>query len=86
MSTYTPTKARANFYNLLRDVNESHVPIEIVSDKNSSNAIIIGKSDWDSIQETLYLNSTGTSNEILRREREEESELLGEIDWDILSK
>ena len=83
METTTPTNARKNFYELLRRVSEESIPIEITNQKNGESAILISKKDWNAIQETLYLQNTGVLDRIVHFE-DEESEELGEIDWDTL--
>ncbi|UQB42220.1 type II toxin-antitoxin system Phd/YefM family antitoxin [Thiomicrospira microaerophila] len=55
MSTLNSTQARANFYGLLTQVNESHEPITITGKKG--NAVLIAEEDWQAINETLYLLS-----------------------------
>ena len=55
MSTVNSTQARANFYSLLTQVNESHEPITITGKKG--NAVLIAEEDWQAINETLYLLS-----------------------------
>lgn len=55
MAAYTATKARANLYNLIDQVSQSHKPIHITSKK--ANAVLISEEDWSAIQETLYLLS-----------------------------
>ena len=42
-------------YNLVEDVNLYSEPTLIVSKKG--NAVLISESDWNAIQETIYLNS-----------------------------
>jgi prevent-host-death family protein len=49
------TEARKHLYSLVRDVAESHTPIQIVGKRHS--AVLISEDDWRAIQETLYLTS-----------------------------
>lgn len=56
MSTVNITNARQNFYQLVKDVNTSSEPI-IIYNNNGNNAVLISESDWNAIQETLYLQS-----------------------------
>lgn len=49
------TNARKELYNLVEDVNLYSEPTLIVSKKG--NAVLISESDWNAIQETIYLNS-----------------------------
>ncbi|OJG62048.1 hypothetical protein RV08_GL002794 [Enterococcus mundtii] len=59
-------------------------PVEIINTKSEDESVvIISKADWNAIQETLYLQNTGVLNQIKHYE-EEETEELGEIDWDTL--
>lgn len=55
MSAINITNARKELYNLVEDVNLYSEPTLIVSKK--SNAVLISESDWNAIQETIYLNS-----------------------------
>ena len=56
-------------------------PVEIASTKEEESVIMISKSDWNSLQETLNLQNVGVLDRIKHFENEE-SEDLGEIDWD----
>ena len=48
-------------------------------------AVIVNKKDWDSIQETLYLFTTGTLEKVVEREKDDSgSTNVDEIDWDTL--
>ena len=55
MSAINITNARKELYNLVEDVNLDSEPTLIVSKKG--NAVLISESDWNAIQETIYLNS-----------------------------
>ncbi|HQP30678.1 MAG TPA: type II toxin-antitoxin system Phd/YefM family antitoxin [Deltaproteobacteria bacterium] len=55
MLTLTATEARKRFYRLVKEVKESHEPIQIVGKRGS--AVLISEDDWRAIQETLYLTS-----------------------------
>lgn len=55
MSAINITNARKELYNLVEDVNLYSEPTLIVSKK--VNAVLISESDWNAIQETIYLNS-----------------------------
>ena len=65
MTSISITKARANLYQTVSEVNESSQPITITNNRGK-NAVLIGEEDWKAIQETLYLNSIpGMSQSIL---------------------
>lgn len=49
----TATEARKNLFPLIRQVNEDHVTVEIVS--KGGNAVLVSKEDWDALEETAYL-------------------------------
>ena len=55
MSAINITKARKELYNLVENVNLYSEPTLIVSKKG--NAVLVFESDWNAIQETVYLNS-----------------------------
>lgn len=55
MESLSASEARANLFGLVEQVNTDHLPRQITSRKG--NAVLISKADWDSLQETLYLQS-----------------------------
>lgn len=84
MNSINPTKAREQFYELLKEVNQTNIPIHIVSKNKENNAVIISESDWNAIQETLYLSSPENIKILEVREKEEEIDIdeEGGINWD----
>ncbi len=56
MTAISVTKARENIYQILSDVNSSSQPITITNNRGK-NGVLISEDDWNTIQETLYLNS-----------------------------
>lgn len=84
MEIITPTNARKDFFNLIKKVISDSQPVEISSTKdNAESVVMISKSDWNTIQETLYLQQAGVLDRI-NHFNDEVSEDLGEIDWDSL--
>lgn len=84
-TTLNPSTARKNFYKLLKEVNENHTEIQIISDRSENNAVLIGLDDWKAIQETLFLEQTGTLNTVREREKDDSGFTdVDEIDWDNL--
>jgi len=74
MTSISITKARANLYQTVSEVNESSQPITITNNRGK-NAVLVGEEDWKAIQETLYLNSIpGLSQSILASKEEDLSE------------
>ncbi len=55
MEILSASEARANLFSLVEQVNKDHLPRQITSRKG--NAVLLSKEDWDSLQETLYLQS-----------------------------
>ncbi|EZT42725.1 MULTISPECIES: type II toxin-antitoxin system Phd/YefM family antitoxin [Staphylococcus] len=85
MNITNPTDARKDFYQLLKNVNSNHEPIYISGKNTENNAVIIGLKDWKSIQETMYLESTGTMDKVRERERDTSGKTnIEDIDWDSL--
>ena len=74
MASISITKARANLYQTVSEVNESSQPITNTNNRGK-NAVLVGEEDWKAIQETLYLNSIpGLSQSILASKEEDLSE------------
>jgi antitoxin YefM len=55
MTIYTSSQARANFFSLIDQTNQTHEPIYVKGKR--SEAVIISKEDYESLQETLYIYS-----------------------------
>lgn len=83
MEVITPTNARKNLYKIIKHVVADSQPVEIANTKEQESVIMISKSDWNSLQETLNLQNVGVLDRIKHFENEE-SEDLGEIDWDTM--
>ena len=81
----TPTNARKNLYNLIKKVNLDNTPVTISSSKKEEDAVLISKSDWDAIQETMYLENNGVGDVVRQREKDDSGFTdIDEIDWDKL--
>jgi antitoxin YefM len=55
MDIFSASEARANLFSLLEQVNKDHLPKVITSRKGD--AILVSREDWETLQETLYLQS-----------------------------
>ena len=74
MTSISITKARANLYKTVSDVNEYSEPITITNNRGK-NAVLVSEDDWLALQETLYLNSIpGMTQSILNSREEDVSE------------
>ena len=84
-TTFTPTNARKNFFEILKYVATENEPITIQQKNQDLDAVIISKKDWDAISETMYLHSTGTMAKVMEREHDDSGFVdLVDIDWDSL--
>jgi len=84
-NVYTPSKARANLFGIIRQVNEQQEPVLISPADGSKGAVVVSEDEWRSIAETMYLETTGVLD--LVREREADSSGttdVDDIDWDTL--
>ncbi|NOQ49467.1 MAG: type II toxin-antitoxin system prevent-host-death family antitoxin [Nitrosomonadaceae bacterium] len=80
MPVLKATDARSNLYKLIDETAESHQPIVITGKRN--NAVLISESDWNAINETLYLLSVPGMRESIKEGLEEEvTDCSKEIDW-----
>ena len=64
MTTIKATDARSNLYNLIDEAAETHKPIVITGKRH--NAVLLSESDWNAINETLYLLSIPGMRETIR--------------------
>ena len=64
MNIATYSDARANLKSLMDSVVDDHVPLAITRQK-AEGVVMVSKSDWDSMQETLYLLSSPRNAERL---------------------
>lgn len=84
-TTLNPSTARKKFYQLLKEVNENHTEIEIISEHNENNAVLIALEDWRAIKETLFLEQIGTLDIVKKREQDDTGFInVDDIDWDDL--
>lgn len=80
MDIYTVTNARANLYNILDQVSQSHQPVRITGKR--VNAVLISEEDWSAIQETLYLLSIPGMRETIKEGMETPIDKCDEdLDW-----
>ncbi len=78
MEIVSASKARANLFSLVEDVNKDHLPRMITSKKGD--AVLLSKEDWESLQETLYLQSIPGLVESIR-EAEQADDWVSEKDF-----
>lgn len=79
MNIYTTTQARAKLFHLIDETNHTHEPIYIKGKRGD--AVIMSKEDYESIQETLYLQSVpGLADKILEASKEPIEECLDHKD------
>ena len=82
MEILNASQARANLFKLLEQVNRDSKPCVITSRKGDG--VLISKDDWESIQETLYLQSiSGMRESIVKGMQTPLSECISEdeLEW-----
>lgn len=80
MTIIKATDARSNLYSLIDETAETHQPIVITGKRH--NAVLISESDWNAINETLYLLSVPGMRESIREGLAEEvDECAKELEW-----
>ena len=80
MTTVNVTEARANLYKLIDDASVSHEPVVITGKRG--NAVLLAESDWNAINETLYLLSVpGMRESILEGMRGNIEDTSTELEW-----
>ncbi|MEL6929965.1 MAG: type II toxin-antitoxin system Phd/YefM family antitoxin [Cyanobacteria bacterium J06600_6] len=78
MDIFSASQARANLFKLLEQVNQDSKPRIITSRKGDG--VLISKDDWDSLQETLYLQSIPELVSSVRK-AENEDEWVSEAEF-----
>ena len=69
--TINPEIAQNYVSEILKFINEDEENIvKIIGENHNKNAVIISEGLWSSIQETLYLEKTGTLNVVRERKNE----------------
>jgi prevent-host-death family protein len=80
MEKITVTEARANLYKLVEKVGQDHHPTLITGKKG--NAILMSESDWNAINETLYLlNIPGMRESIVEGMKQPLTSCDQKISW-----
>lgn len=69
MTAVSATSARANLYRLIDQVNEESEPLTITGQRG--NAVLVSETDWQAIQETLFLESVPGMAASIRQARYE---------------
>lgn len=80
MTILNATEARAKLYSLIDEAAETHQPIVIKGKR--SNAVLLSETDWNAINETLYLLSIpGMRGSIVEGMSADVSECSKDLDW-----
>lgn len=69
MTTMSATTARSRFFHVLRRASKAHVPFQITS--RTGDVVIISKTDYENLLETLELLSTPGVLKGVREARED---------------
>jgi prevent-host-death family protein len=78
-----PTTARANLFSLIKNANRDSQPVIIAGANDSRSAVLLGKKDYDALQETMNLMMNGQIQATLSRKDDESvdlDEMIKEID------
>jgi prevent-host-death family protein len=80
MTIIKATDARSSLYSLIDEAAETHQPITITGKRH--NAVLVSESDWNAINETLYLLSIAGMRESIREGLAEDvDECAKELEW-----
>lgn len=80
MTILNATEARSKLYMLIDETAETHEPIVITGKRG--NAVLLSESDWNAVQETLFLLSVpGMRGSIKTGLTEEIEGCSKELDW-----
>lgn len=80
MKTITASEARTNLYKLIDETTVTSEPVQITGKR--TNAVLLSMSDWQAIQETLYLVSIpGMRASIRKGLKTPVKDCLESLDW-----
>jgi prevent-host-death family protein len=80
---YTPTSARKNLFQIIKDVNVNKSPVEIVPQAGQQGVAVIPLDDWRSIQETMYLTQCGVMDVVHERKADDSGfTSAADFNWD----
>ena len=80
MKSLSATQARKDIYRIIDETCETNEPVLLTTKRGD--AVLVGKSDWDAIQETLYLNSIpGMTESIQEGLKTPLDETEDNLDW-----
>jgi len=83
--TFTPTSARKDLYQILKHVALDHQPVTIQQKDENMDTVILSKSDYDALQETLTLASDGTLAKVAERQHDASGvTAIDDLDWNKL--
>ena len=83
MNAINITKARANLFKIIAEVNAHSEPV-ILTNTKGKNAVLISEDDWNALQETIYLNSVPEMVDSLKKGMEtplEECVAEKDVSW-----
>ena len=84
MEATTYSNFRKHLRKYMSEVNKNSVSL-IVTNKDEENIVVISQSDYESLQENLYIRSSKANVESLDRSIEQmEKGQVTEIDWESL--
>ncbi|WP_067858547.1 type II toxin-antitoxin system Phd/YefM family antitoxin [Nocardia shimofusensis] len=69
MATLPISTVRQNLFALVKQVNDDHDTVTVVT-KTGENAVLVSESDWNSMQETMYVLATHGGVRLLESARE----------------
>jgi PHD/YefM family antitoxin component YafN of YafNO toxin-antitoxin module len=85
VTRYTPTAARKNLYDIIKEVTSHKQAVEIAPAAGGDGVAVIPLSDWSSIKETLFLEQSGVLDVVRKREKDDTGFTdIDDIEWDKL--
>ncbi|MCI1986040.1 MAG: type II toxin-antitoxin system Phd/YefM family antitoxin [Lactobacillus sp.] len=75
MKVLPPSKARASFYAVIKSANRDADPILVAGADDEKSAYIVGKQEFEAMQETMALLMNGQIEAALSREEDDDLDL-----------
>jgi PHD/YefM family antitoxin component YafN of YafNO toxin-antitoxin module len=81
MKIMSQSQARKNLFSIAKEVNETGVPVMATNKDTDKDIVILAKTDWDMVQETMYVYGTaGMADKLEAAHAEEGTPFSGNLE------
>lgn len=74
--TISPAKAQVNLFALIKEIDRDSKSVIIAGAEDKQSAVLIGKRNYDAIQETMALALNGQLKDVQKRQNDKSIDLV----------